>query len=391
MQTILVTGGAGYIGSQTVKELIKQSFDVVVLDNLENGHRGAVDKQAKLEIADLADIDAIRGVFDKYKIEAVIDFAACLAVGESMEQPEKYLKNNVLNFINLLNVMKEKKCQYIIKSSTAAVYGNPTKESDIPWKEDFVDNYHPAESALLGGKWQGNQVIGQAFFDKFIQAYEKSIADQPDLSLSEEEKNKLQIPLSIYGLTKMLDEILLKKYDEMHGIKSISLRYFNVCGADPSGEMGEDRSKPATLMTMAIYQLLGKVPELKIFGRDYETPDGTAIRDYIHPSDLAVGHILAIKKLAGTNQSDVFNLGTGKGSSVLEVIFAVEKAAKKKVKIVDSPRRSGDPTISVADPGKAEKILNWKAKYSLGDMAKTAWKWHSSHPNGYEETKERKN
>ena len=384
MKTILVTGGAGYIGSNTVKELIRVGYSVVVLDNLEAGHKEAVDPAASLEIVDLKDKSRVLSVFDKYEIDAVIDFAAHLAVGESMEDPKKYLDNNVMNFINLLEAIVEKKCKYIIKSSTAAVYGNPTRESDIPWKEDFVENYQPLESALLNGEWQGKKVAGEKFFEKFIGAYEDAVADRSQLKLKDSEKNMLKIPLSIYGLTKLLDEILLKKYDEISGIKSVSLRYFNVCGADPSGEMGEDKPNPTTLMIMAIYQLLGKIPQLSIFGQDFNTPDGTAIRDYIHPNDLSVGHISALNNLIQTNQSEIFNLGTGKGSSVLEVLSAVERAAGKKVKTVDQERRSGDATISVADPSKAEKILNWKAEYSLDDMAKTAWKWHNSYPNGYE-------
>jgi UDP-glucose 4-epimerase len=279
--------------------------------------------------------------------------------------------------------MVEKNCKYIIKSSTAAVYGNPTKESDIPWKEDFVENYQPGESALLNGKWQEEEVAGNHFFDKFIDAYEDAVANRPELKLTELEKTKLRIPLSIYGLTKLLDEILLKKYDEISKIKFVSLRYFNVCGADPSGHMGEDKPKPTTLMTMAIYQLLGKISQLDLLGKDYDTPDGTAIRDYIHPSDLSVGHISALQNLIQTNKSDIFNLGTGKGSSVLEVIAAVERASGKKVKTVDKPKRSGDAIISVADPNNAKKVLNWQARYSLDDMAETAWKWHNSHPSGY--------
>ena len=384
MKTILVTGGAGYIGSQAVKELVKAGYAVVVLDNLEAGHKEAVDPAATLEVVDLKNRHKISEVFNKYRIDAVIDFAAYLAVGESMENPQRYLHNNVLNFINLLDTMVDKKCRYIIKSSTAAVYGNPTEKKDIPWQEDFVENYQPKESALLAGKWQGKNVVGEDFFEKFTTAYENAISKRSELKLTESEKVKLKIPLSIYGLTKLLDEIILKKYDKISKIKFVSLRYFNVCGADPSGEMGEDKPNPTTLMIMAIYQILGKIPQLNILGRNYDTADGTAIRDYIHPSDLSVGHISALKNLFQTNQSEIFNLGTGKGSSVLEVISTVERASGKKVKTVDKPRRSGDATISIADPSKAEKILNWKAEYSLDDMAKTAWKWHNSHPNGYE-------
>ena len=384
MKTILVTGGAGYIGSHTVKELIKVGYSVVVLDNLEAGHKEAVDPKAILEIADLKDKDKILSVFDKYEFDAVIDFAAYLAVGESMENPEKYLENNVLNFINLLDVMAEKKCKYIIKSSTASVYGNPTKESDIPWQENFVENYQSDKSALLNGVWQGEKVIGENFFEKFIAAYENATIDRPELKLKDSEIAKLKIPLSIYGLTKLLDEILLKKYDETSGIKSISLRYFNVCGADQEGILGDGKPNPTNLMTLTIWQALGKKPFIEIFGQDYETKDGTGVRDYIHPTDLATGHIKALEYLMDKDTSDVFNLGTGQGSSVLEVITAVERFSNKKIIIKNSSRRSGDSAISIADPNKAEKMLNWKAKYSLDDMARTAWKWHNSHPNGYE-------
>lgn len=390
MKKILVTGGAGYIGSLTVKELVKNGFDVVVIDSLEAGHKEAVDPKAKLEVTNLADKEKVKAVFEKHRPDAVIDFAAYLAVGESMEVPKKYFKNNVANFINLLDVMKEIGCKYLVKSSTAAVYGNPTKDSDIPWKESFTDEYKAEKSALLEGIWSGKKVVGEEFLQKFIGHYEQFYQTRPELKLNPEEITKLRIPLSIYGLSKALDEILMKKYDKLFGIKSVALRYFNVCGADPSGKIGEDKPRPTTLMILAIYQILGKIPELKIFGRDYPTPDGSGIRDYIHPSDLAIGHIAALNFIKKNNKSAVFNLGTGKGSSVLEVISAVEKAAGEKVETKDQPRRSGDPSISIADPSKANKILNWSAKYSLDDMARTAWRWHSENPKGFS-TKELKN
>lgn len=379
MKKILVTGGAGYIGSHTVKELVKQGFDVVVLDSLEAGHKEAVDPKAKLEIADLADSKKLKEIFKKYQPNAVIDFAAYLAVGESMENPKKYFKNNVANFINLLDVMKDVGCKYLIKSSTAAVYGNPRNDKDIPWKESFSEKYQPPKSALLTGKWDNIDVSGEDFFQKFIGHYNQIYKNRPELKLNEAELAKLRIPLSIYGLSKALDEILMEKYNKMSGIKSIALRYFNVCGADPSGKIGEAKPKPTTLMTMAIYQVLGKISELQIFGKDYSTPDGTGIRDYIHPSDLATGHISALKYLFQGNLSGIFNLGTGKGSSVLEVISAVEKASGKKVTTKDSPRRSGDPSISIADPRKANQTLDWQAKYNLNDMAKTAWEWENEY------------
>lgn len=387
MKNILVTGGAGYIGSHTAKELVKQGFDVVVLDNLEAGHKEAVDSKAKLEVVDLADKEKVKEIFKKYQPQAVIDFAAYLAVGESMENPKKYFQNNVANFINLLDVMKEIGTKYLIKSSTAAVYGNPTKDSDIPWKESFTETYQPEKSALLAGKWGDNDVIGEGFFQRFIDFYNQAYKNQSELKLDEPELSKLRIPLSIYGLTKALDEILMKKYDNTSGIKSVSLRYFNVCGADPAGKIGEDKPNPTTLMVLAIYQALGKIPKLKVFGNDYPTTDGSGIRDYIHPSDLAVGHLAALNYLFSAGLSETFNLGTAKGSSVFEVIKAVEDASGKKVEYEIMPRRSGDATISVADPSKANSVLHWQTEYNLTDMAETAWKWHNENPEGFSTAK----
>ena len=379
----MVTGGAGYIGSHTVKELVKNDFDVLVIDNLEAGHKEAVDPRAKLVVCDLANKTKVKAIFEKHQPDAVVDFAAYLAVGESMENPKKYFQNNVVNFINLLDAMKESSCSYLVKSSTAAVYGNPRNDKDIPWREEYTQNFQPKKSALLAGKWKDKDVAGESFLQKFIQYYQNCYQDRPQLKLTAKEIAKLRIPLSIYGLTKLLDEVVMKKYDNLYGLKSTALRYFNVCGADPSGKIGEDKPNPTTLMILAIYQVLGKIPELKVYGRDYPTPDGTGIRDYVHPTDVAAGHISALDYLFRHNQSDIFNLGTGKGSSVLEVISAVEKVSGRKVETRDYPRRSGDATISVADPTKANKNLHWRAKYTLDDMARTAWRWHTENPRGF--------
>ncbi len=383
LPTILVTGGAGYIGSFTVKELLDQKYDVVVLDSLENGHKEAVDLRAKLEVVDLSDRDATEKVFDKYKIDAVIDFAAYLAVGESMEKPEIYLRNNVENFVKLLDVMVEKGCKHIIKSSTASTYGNPLSKSDFPLKENYQDNFKPETSALLGGEWDGKNIEGEEFFKKIIKYYREVFLDRPDLKLTSNELTKLRIPTSVYGLTKLLDEILLEKYNKYSNIQYASLRYFNVCGGALDGTMGEDKPDPTTLMTVCFWSLIGKFPELKLFGNDYLTKDGTGVRDYIHPLDLATGHVAALEYVMQKNKSEIFNLGCGKGYSVFEVIEAVEKASDKKVKYTVMPRRSGDPAVSYADPSKAEKLLNWRAKYNLEDMAESAWKWHKNNPRGY--------
>jgi len=383
-KTILVTGGAGYIGSLTAKELLDNNFQVVVVDNLYSGHRQAVDSRASLEIADVGDPGAMDKIFQKYRIDAVIDFAAYLAVGESMEDPKKYLQNNDENFISLLDSMKKQGVNLIIKSSTASTYGNPEKESDFPLKETYQESYMPQASALLPGVWDGKNVEGEDFFEVIIKYYQDKCKSRPELQLNEEEISKLRIPTSIYGLTKLLDEIILNKYNQSSGIDWISLRYFNVCGASLDGEMGEAKPKPTTLMTLAIWNLIGKLDTLSVFGNDYPTNDGTGVRDYIHPLDLATGHVAALRYLLDGNKSAIFNLGTGTGNTVFEVIKAVEEASGKEVKYEFKPRRSGDPAISYCDPTKAKEILDWQAKYDLDDMAETAWKWHSQHPDGYD-------
>jgi len=378
---ILVTGGAGYIGSITVNELEKAGYDVVVLDSLENGHKEAVNPKAALEIVDLKDKAATDAVFKKYKITAVVDFAAYLAVGESMENPVKYMMNNVINFINLLEVTSANDCKYIIKSSTASTYGDPQNESDFPLKEEYTESISPDQSGLLTGKWDGVEMAGDKFFDKIIDFYSQNTDKK--LHFSKDELTKLRIPVSVYGLTKLIDELVLNKYNKLSGIESVTLRYFNVCGADPSGLIGEDKPNPTNLMSVTVLKACGKVPELKVFGNDYPTKDGTGVRDYIHVNDLALGHVKALQYLLQTKSSNIFNLGTGIGYTVLEVIDAVEKAAGKKIEYKIVERRTGDPVKSYADPSRANILLGWKTQYSLNDMAKTAWNWHSSHPNGY--------
>ena len=380
-KTILVTGGAGYIGSITIKELIENGYKVIVLDSLENGHREAIDPSATLEIVNLKDKPGIDQIFKKYEIDAIIDFAAYLAVGESMDQPEKYLENNVFNFINLLEAAKNNNCKLIIKSSTASTYGNPLNEDDFPLKENYTEKVRFESSRLFPGKWDDKNLEGEDFFQYIISAYQKKVS--PEMKLDEEEIGILRTPTSVYGLTKLLDEIVMKKYDKLSDLKGIALRYFNVAGADQGGEIGEDKPNPTNLMTVTVLSLIGKRPKLQIYGNDYETRDGTGIRDYIHVSDLAKGHVKALKYLLENQKSDTFNLGNGIGYTVLEVIAAVEKASKLKVDYEIVPRRSGDPAISTADPTKAKTVLDWEAKYSLNDMADTAWKWHSSHPDGY--------
>ena len=383
-KTILVTGGAGYIGSITTKQLLDDGYSVVVVDNLDSGHRKAVDKRAAFEQANVGDEAAMEKILRNYKIDAVIDFAAYLAVGESMDEPKKYLVNNVENFVKLLDCMKKCTIPIMIKSSTASTYGNPEKESDFPLKENYQENYQPASSALLEGIWDGENLAGEEFFQKIISYYQNLYRHRSDLQLSEDEIAKLRIPASVYGLTKLLDEIILNKYNQSSGMRWVALRYFNVCGASLDGNMGENKPNPTTLMTTIFWGILGKTGKLNIFGDDYPTKDGTGIRDYIHPLDLANGHIAALQYLFDKNEPAIFNLGNGVGYSVFDVIKAVETASGHGVEYEIKPRRSGDPAVSYCDPGKAQKILGWKARYSLMDMAETAWKWHSQHPEGYD-------
>jgi len=386
-QTILVTGGAGYIGSFTVIELLNNGYDVVVLDSLETGHKAAVDKRATLEVANLSDQKNTERILNKYKPLAVIDFAAFLAVGESMEEPKKYFENNVVNFVKLLDALKKSDCKFIIKSSTSSTYGNPLSKTDFPLKENYTENFKPDQSALLPGQWEKSAVSGDIFFQKIIEYYQQVFSDRSDLHLTSDELIKLRIPTSIYGLTKLIDEVILDKYNQSSGFKSISLRYFNACGAALDGKMGEDKPAPTTLMTVAIYSILKKTDPLKVFGNDYPTADGTGIRDYIHPLDLATGHAKALKYLLEKEQSDTFNLGCGKGYSVLEVIKAIEKASGKKVSYEVVPRRSGDPAVSFADATRSKELLGWQSRYNLSDMANSAWKWHSENPHGFSDSK----
>lgn len=385
-KNILVTGGAGYIGSFMVRELANNGYKVVVLDNLETGHRESLEKNMILELVDLKNKIDIDKVFKKYTFDAVVDFAAYLAVGESMDQPRKYLENNVFNFINLLDVMTINNCLHLIKSSTAATYGNPLKPDDFPLRENYQDRNVITVSALLPGLWDNKKLEGEVFFQKIVSFYQEQQKSRPELLLNDDEIALLRIPTSIYGLTKLLDEIIMKKYDKLHNLKSIALRYFNVCGAALDGNIGEDKLNPTTLMTVCFWNVLKKNDKVLIFGTDYPTKDGTGVRDYIHPLDLASGHLAALINLLEKKQSNIYNLGTGNGYSVLEVIQEVEKVSGTRINTEKTGRRSGDPAVSYSDPSKAEMELNWKAKYNLGEMAQSAWRWHSTHPSGYSTT-----
>jgi UDP-glucose 4-epimerase len=324
---VLVCGGAGYIGSHTVLELIDMGQNVIVVDNLEKGHKSAVGG-AKLYIGDLRDSEFMKKVFTENEIESIIDFAAYSLVGESVSDPLKYYHNNVTSTICLLENMKKYGVEYIVFSSTAATYGEP---ENIPILE-----------------------------------------------------SDRTLPTNPYGETKLTVERALKWADNAYGIKYASLRYFNAAGAHISGNIGEDHSPETHLIPIIMQVALGQRDAISIFGNDYSTPDGTCIRDYIHVTDLSTAHILALDKLKKTNESIICNLGNGKGFSVKEVIDIAREVTGRNIKEAVAPRRQGDPAVLVASSEKAQTELGWEPKYAqLETIIETAWNWHKSHPNGY--------
>ncbi len=315
---ILVTGGAGYIGSVTAKLLQNKGHEVVVFDNLKGGHKESV--SSKLVVGDLLNKEDINNGLKDENFDAVIHFAALALAGESMEQPFRYFQNNILGGLNLLEFMKQKNIKHIVFSSTCAIYGTP---KILPVTENA----------------------------------EKS-------------------PESVYGESKLAFEKILHWYDKIYGIKHINLRYFNAAGASLDGTLGENHNPETHIIPRAIKAALGEF-EFELYGKDYETKDETVIRDYIHVEDLANAHILAIAKLQKTNQSDSFNLGVGKGYSNLEVIDMIKKVSGINFPVKAGPRRLGDPPIIYADNSKAKKELGFEPKYSdLETIVKTAWEWH---------------
>jgi UDP-glucose 4-epimerase len=326
---ILVTGGAGYIGSFTVLALRKAGYEPIVFDNLETGHKQAIGK-TKIYLGDLRkDLALLNKVFKTEKPEAVIHFAAYIEVGESVENPQKYFLNNVVGSLNLLQTMMENNVSRFVYSSSAAVYGEPTK---TPIKED-----DPKE------------------------------------------------PTNPYGETKLMVEKILDWYGKAYDFSSVSLRYFNAAGAALDGSMGQDYPRPTHLITRACEAAQGKRKDFKINGDDYDTPDGTCIRDYIHVLDLAEAHVLALEFLEkGGRGYNVYNVGTGKGHSVLEVVETVKKISGVPFSSPIGKRRAGDPARLIASPEKIKKELNFKPKYSdLKTIVKSAWKWHKTHPKGF--------
>lgn len=317
---ILVCGGAGYIGSHINKQLNMEGYETVVFDSLIYGHEEAV-KWGTFVRGDLVDIDALEAVFSKYRIDAVFHFAAFAYVGESVKEPEKYYYNNVANTLNLLKVMRNHGCDKIIFSSTCATYGEPER---VPITEDMP-----------------------------------------------------QRPINPYGATKLMVERIFKDYHEAYGLEYVVLRYFNAAGADPDAEIGESHDPETHIIPLVLDAAGGQRPDIKVFGTDYDTPDGSCVRDYIHVTDLASAHLLALHHLEAGKGSDFFNLGNARGTSVLEVIDSVKRVTGRDFKVTLSERRAGDPAKLVGSPDKAIKVLGWKPQYAdIDTIVSHAWKWH---------------
>jgi UDP-glucose-4-epimerase GalE len=319
---ILVTGGAGYIGSHTAKLLAARGHHPVVFDDLSQGHEWAV-KWGPLAAGSLLDPDRLRDVFQQHAIEAVVHFAASALVGESMSNPSKYFRNNTVGTLNLLDAMRAAGVGTIVFSSTCATYGDPIR---VP-----IDETHP------------------------------------------------QAPVNPYGESKLMVEKMLRWYGVAHGLKWIALRYFNAAGADPDGEIGEDHDPESHLIPLVIGAAMGTRPPVTVFGSDYPTPDGAAIRDYVHVADLADAHLRAIERLQTGTPSQAINLGTGRGHSVLEVIQTVKQVSGGDVPYVAAGRRAGDPPALVAAPARAREVLGWTCQYAdLSVIVQHAWRWHTS-------------
>lgn len=324
---VLVTGGAGYIGSHTVAELIANHEDVVVVDNLYQGHREAV-LGGKLYVGDIRDKEFLDGVFKENAIDAVIHFAANSLVGESMKDPAKYYHNNVYGTLCLLEKMNEYGVGKIVFSSTAATYGEP---ENVPILE-----------------------------------------------------SDRTFPTNTYGETKLAMEKMMKWFDTAHNVKYVSLRYFNACGAHESGKIGEDHKPETHLIPLILQVPLGQRPHISVYGDDYPTADGSCIRDYLHVTDLADAHLRAVRYLREGNESNIFNLGSGNGYSVKEVIEAARKVTGHPIPVVVEGRRAGDPAVLIASSKKAQNILGWRPERdSLEYIIETAWKWHQAHPGGF--------
>lgn len=332
MARILVTGGAGYIGSHTIRHLLAADLDVVVLDDLSAGHRAAVPADVPLVVAGTADRAAVGAALARYRPDAVIHFAGSIEAGESMTDPQRFYANNVVGALGLVDAIVDARGGAapipVVFSSTAAVYGEPER---VPIDEEVA-----------------------------------------------------KAPTNVYGETKLAFERVLAAYDRAYGLRSVSLRYFNACGARADATIGPDHRMKTHLVTMAMLAALGQRDAVHVLGTDYPTPDGTGIRDYIHVDDLASAHVLALQSLFDGAPSTAFNVGVGRGFSVQEVLDSADRVVGRPIPRVIGARRPGDPAQLVADSSKIQRELGWRPEYTdLDDIVRTAWHWHSTHPDGY--------
>jgi UDP-glucose 4-epimerase len=323
---VLVTGGAGYVGSHTIIELIKEGYYPVVIDNLSTGHKKAVLGGTFYEV-DLSDTKALSEIFKKHKISAVLHFSALCYVGESVVNPHKYFKNNISNTLNILDAMLENNVKNLVLSSTAATYGIPTT---IP-----IDESHP------------------------------------------------QNPCNPYGLSMLFMEQIIAPYEKAYGIKHTYLRYFNAAGSDPENRIGEDHYPETHIIPLLIQVAMGAKKQFTILGNDYDTPDGTCIRDYVHVTDIAKAHVMSLKLLEEEGKSNVFNLGSSVGYSVMDIISKVKKITGKDIPTELSNRREGDPAILVSSSQKAKAVLAWEPQYNIEDIIQTTWNWRKQYPKGF--------
>jgi UDP-glucose 4-epimerase len=323
---VLVTGGAGYIGSIVSAELLRAGHQVIVYDDLSHGHRRALPEGAEVIIGEVGEREALRRVFQQRRPEAVMHFAALIEAGESMRSPERYFRNNTASSLTLLECMLQHDCKRLVFSSTAALYGNPER---TPIQED----------APL-------------------------------------------VPTNAYGESKLLVERMLAWFHRIHGLRYASLRYFNAAGG--AGELGEDHQPESHLIPLVLQVAQGKRPSISIYGTDYATPDGTCIRDYVHVLDLASAHVLALNALAARDQL-IYNLGNGRGFSVRQVVEVARKVTGHAIAAEDAPRRPGDPAVLVASSEKICRELGWQPRYpELEQIVASAWEWRRTHPNGYD-------
>lgn len=325
---ILVTGGAGYIGSHVSKDLLDEGYSVIVLDNLSTGHMDAVDKRATLIIGDISDNKLLESIFETYNIEAIMHFAGKCLVGESVQNPLLYYQQNVVKSFHLINKAVEKGIKKFLFSSTCATYGIPTS---LPITE-----------------------------------------------------NQTTSPINPYGNSKLMVEKIIDDVSKTNDLSYIVLRYFNAAGAHLTGEIGECHYPETHLIPSILQHLQGKTNYIEVFGDDYNTPDGTCIRDFIHVLDLSLGHVMALQYLLSNEQvTEIFNLGNEKGYSVLEIINTCEAISGKQANIKIQSRRQGDPPLLVASSEKIKNTLGWKPKYNLSEIIQSAWKWHTKFPNGF--------